>query len=87
MAKDPAKRQKFLDSLVPMVTKYGFEGIDFDWEYPGAREGADPEEDKENFSVLIKMMADLLHSNNLILTAALSPGKNKILRHTIICDK
>ena len=75
MAADHDKRQIFLDSIVPFVKKYGFEGVDLDWEYPGARDSIDPEGDMENFSVLVEMMADLLHEHNLLFTAAMSPGK------------
>ena len=74
MAEDPAKRQIFLDSIIPFVKKYGFEGVDLDWEYPGARDTIDEEGDKENFSVLVEMMAELLHEHNILFTAALSPG-------------
>jgi len=78
MAKDPAKRQIFLDSIIPFVKKYGFEGVDMDWEYPGARDTIDEDGDKENFSVLVEMMAELLHEHNILFTAALSPGKSTI---------
>ena len=74
MAADPVKRQTFLDSIIPFVKKYGFEGIDMDWEYPGSRDTIDEDGDKENFSVLCKMMAELLHEHDLLFTAALSPG-------------
>ena len=80
MAADPVKRQTFLDSIIPFVQKYGFEGVDFDWEYPGSRDTIDPEGDKENFSVLVEMMSELLHSHNLLFSAALSPGTTVILR-------
>jgi chitinase len=78
MAADPAKKKIFLDSVVPFLKKFGFDGLDFDWEYPGSREGADPEHDKENFSVLIEELGELLHAEGMILTAALSPGKKTI---------
>jgi len=78
MAADPAKRQIFLDSIIPFVQEYGFEGVDLDWEYPGSRDTIDEDGDKENFSVLVKMMAELLHEHNLLFTAALSPGANTI---------
>ena len=74
MAADPVKRQIFLDSILPFVQKYGFEGVDLDWEYPGARDTIDEDGDKENFSVLVEMMAELLHEHNILFTAALSPG-------------
>ena len=75
------KRQKFLDSLIPFVQKYGFEGVDFDWEYPGSRDSIDPDGDKENYSVLVEMMAEILHEHNLIFSAALSPGNGLILNN------
>ena len=53
MAADPNKRKTFIDSLMPFLAMYGFEGVDLDWEYPGDREGSDPEHDKDNFSVLV----------------------------------
>jgi chitinase len=56
MAKDSVKRKTFIDSVVPFLQLYGFEGLDFDWEYPGDREGSDPDNDKENFSILVSVL-------------------------------
>ena len=35
MAKDPLKRKRFIKSLLAISLKYGFQGVDLDWEYPG----------------------------------------------------
>jgi chitinase len=49
-------RQKFVQSCIAMMTQYGFNGIDIDWEYPtgGGEVGnkARPE-DKQNFTLLL----------------------------------
>ena len=79
MAADPAYRKVFIDSVLAFLPKYGFEGLDFDWEYPGAREGSDPDHDKENFAILVKELAEALHPAGYLLTAALSPGYEKVL--------
>lgn len=36
MAKDASKRKSFIKSTLIFLERYGFDGIDIDWEYPGA---------------------------------------------------
>ena len=73
MAADPSKRSIFIKSAVKLATTFGFDGIDFDWEYPGDREGSDPEHDKEDFTLLVEEFSSALQAQGLILTAATSP--------------
>jgi len=39
MAASPERRKGFVDSVVPFLQRYGFDGLDMDWEYPTQRGG------------------------------------------------
>jgi chitinase len=54
VAKDPLKRKVFAETSLAFVLQHGFDGLDLDWEYPGQREGSDPEVDKENFVLFLE---------------------------------
>lgn len=50
MAANPAYRAIFVNNLVSWMRTYNYDGVNFDWEYPGA-EGRNY--DRENFSALL----------------------------------
>lgn len=56
-------RAAFVESCLTFITNYGFDGIDFDWEYPveGGEAGLTHRpEDRTNFLALVREMRDRL---------------------------
>lgn len=56
----PESRELFARSGIRIIEKFGFDGIDLDWEYPGQIGGGEVfrPEDKENFSLMLKALRD-----------------------------
>ncbi|GBM66525.1 Chitotriosidase-1 [Araneus ventricosus] len=76
MAADPNAMTTFVKSVVNFCLKYSFNGLDVDWEYPANRGGAP--HDKQNFVTLLKELKEAFAPHGLLLSAAVSAGKNTI---------
>jgi GH18 family chitinase len=70
MAADPAGRTQFIGSAIAYAQKYGFDGIDIDWEYPGyISRGGDPN-DLTNFLALVQEFRSTAGPGFLLTMAA-----------------
>lgn len=47
-------RSQFAENLVAFMSEYGFDGVDIDWEYPGAGDRGGTKNDYDNFPLLLK---------------------------------
>ncbi|NLK28191.1 MAG: glycoside hydrolase family 18 [Clostridiales bacterium] len=63
MASSEESRMIFAESVVDFITKYDFDGVDIDWEYPvsgGLATNTKRPEDKQNFTLLLKTLRQKL---------------------------
>ncbi|KAM7212522.1 putative glycosyl hydrolases family 18 protein [Rhypophila decipiens] len=54
MVSTAANRRLFIANLFSFMRKYGFDGADFDWEYPGAPDRGGRPDDGKNFRQFLK---------------------------------
>ena len=74
----------FAESLLQFILKYGFDGVDLDWEYPvggGESDNINRREDKQNFTLLLKEIKETFDAESAksgrryLLTIAGGAGK------------
>jgi len=59
MVSSAANRKTFINNLFGFLRKYAFDGVDFDWEYPGAPDRGGKPDDGKNFVTFLKELDDL----------------------------
>ena len=79
-----ASRKRFIDNAVEFIRKWGFQGLDLDWEYPKCWQvncDAGPDADKENFAALVRELRAAFDAEGegCLLSAATSPSKKVII--------
>ncbi|CAO3564226.1 unnamed protein product [Mortierella alpina] len=81
MVSTSESRQKFIKSAIAFVREHNFDGIDFDWEYPGDKLRGGHDTDPENLVRFLKEMREAANAETLqdgqerlILSIALPGG-------------
>lgn len=87
MVKNLEMREEFIDSAIDFIERFPmFDGIDIDWEYPGAPGNAgnhfDPENDGTNYALLIRELRTAFDvkfgKNKKTITIAMSADTEKM---------
>ncbi|EFX87590.1 hypothetical protein DAPPUDRAFT_306550 [Daphnia pulex] len=81
MVNDPSSRKRFIDNAIVFIEKYGFDGLDLDWEYPKCWQvdcNAGPASDKQGFAALVSELRAEFTPRGWLLSSAVSPSKTVI---------
>ncbi|XP_071638896.1 probable chitinase 10 isoform X3 [Temnothorax longispinosus] len=81
LVNSPSARKKFINHAIQFIEKYGFDGLDLDWEYPvcwQANCNKGPDSDKESFAAILRELSAEFKPKGLLLSAAVSPDMQVI---------
>ncbi|KAF7554596.1 hypothetical protein G7Z17_g2800 [Cylindrodendrum hubeiense] len=82
LASTEANRQKFITNLLGFLNQYGFDGVDFDWEYPGADDRGGQDGDSKNYVKLLKELRAAIRSRGQsYLITYTAPSSYWYLKH------
>ncbi|KAI8244852.1 glycosyl hydrolase family 18 [Colletotrichum sp. SAR 10_96] len=82
MASTKENRAVFIRNLIGFLSEYGYDGVDFDWEYPGADDRGGSEGDGENYTALLTELREAINASgkDYIVTFT-APSSYWYLRH------
>lgn len=63
IARSEANTKRFAKSLISFMSTYDFDGVDLDWEYPGADDRSGRDEDFETFPVFLRRLKAALKAS------------------------
>ena len=81
LVRSASARSRFIRHVMEFIEKYGFDGLDLDWEYPvcwqvDCKKGTSDE--KEGFADLVRELSEAFKPKGLLLSAAVSPNQKVI---------
>ncbi|EAS33737.3 chitinase 5 [Coccidioides immitis RS] len=82
MVSTKENRAKFIDNLFSFMRQYAFDGVDFDWEYPGADDRGGIPGDGKNFVKFLKELNDVNKKQPMHYSVSFTaPSSYWYLRH------
>ncbi|SCO15302.1 related to chitinase [Fusarium fujikuroi] len=82
MVSSQANRATFIKNLLGFLSEYGYDGVDFDWEYPGAKDPGGSDKDGENYTAMLKELRQAITASGRdYITTFTAPTSYWYLRH------
>ncbi|CEJ93482.1 hypothetical protein VHEMI09064 [[Torrubiella] hemipterigena] len=82
MVSSKENRATFINNLLSFLVEFGYDGVDFDWEYPGADDRGGSKDDAKNYSLLLEeLRAAIKASGRDFLVTFTAPTSYWYLRH------
>lgn len=78
LVNNPSARARFVEHVIEFIEKWGFDGLDLDWEYPKCWQvdcNKGPDSDKAGFASLVRELSNAFRPKGLLLSSAVSPSK------------
>ncbi|WP_232614424.1 glycoside hydrolase family 18 protein [Photobacterium carnosum] len=76
IARDPVKRELFINSMMNLVEMYDADGIDIDWEYP--RVDTEDRKFAQEYALFVREIANELHLKGKLLSSAILGVQDKV---------
>src|SRR5690349_10035600 len=82
MVSSKENRSKFISNLFDFLEEYAFDGVDFDWEYPGAGDRGGNDDDGINYTQLLSELRDAIAKDGKDYTVSFTaPSSYWYLQH------
>ncbi|KAF5676733.1 glycoside hydrolase family 18 [Fusarium denticulatum] len=82
MVSSQANRATFIKNLLGFLSEYGYDGVDFDWEYPGAKDRGGSDKDGDNYTAMLKELRQAITASGRdYITTFTAPTSYWYLRH------
>lgn len=81
LVRSAAARARFVKHVIEFIEKYGFDGLDLDWEYPVCWQvdcSKGIADEKEGFVDLVRELSDEFRPRGWLLSSAVSPSQKVI---------
>ncbi len=81
LVRSPMARSRFVRHALEFIEKYGFEGLDLDWEYPVCWQtecNKGSTEEKDGFTAWVQELSEAFRPRGLMLSTAVSPSRKII---------